>query len=144
MDFYRTQSGSETAILNKSWDTSGSRRRIWVLAAITFLVTCAPIAQGQSTSPSTIGTWQTLPTLMPINPVHAALMHNGKILIVSGSGNLPAQTTYMVAVWDPSNNTVTTGTQSWDMFCNGMIVLPDGRPFIIGGTFKYDVFRGWN
>ena len=28
---------------------------------------------------------------MPINPVHAALLHTGKVLIVSGSGNCPPQ-----------------------------------------------------
>jgi hypothetical protein len=81
---------------------------------------------------------------MPINPVHIALMNNGKILVVSGSGNYQAQTTFMVGVWDPSNNTWTQGpNQSWDMFCNGMIVLPDGRPFIVGGNLQYDPFFGW-
>ena len=81
---------------------------------------------------------------MPINPIHTALLSNGKILVVSGSGNYPAQTIYNVGVWDPSSNTITTQTQSWDMFCNGMIVLPDGRPFIMGGNLQYDPFFGWN
>ena len=81
---------------------------------------------------------------MPINPIHTALMSNGKILVVSGSGNYPPQTIYNVGVWDPSTNTITTQTQSWDMFCNGMIVLPDGRPFIMGGNLQYDPFFGWN
>jgi len=90
------------------------------------------------------GTWQTLPTLMPINPVHSALMFNGKILVVSGSGNYPQQTTFNAGVWDPSNNTVTTQTVGWDMFCNGMVVLPDGRPMIVGGNLQYDPFFGWN
>ena len=30
------------------------------------------------------------PRTMPINPIHAALLHTGKILIVTGSGNCPA------------------------------------------------------
>ena len=46
---------------------------------------------------------------MPINPIHTALMSNGKILVVSGSGNYPAQTNFMVGIWDPSNNTLTNG-----------------------------------
>ena len=29
------------------------------------------------------GQWVTLNTQMPINPVHVALMHNGKVLVVS-------------------------------------------------------------
>jgi len=90
------------------------------------------------------GTWQTLPTLMPINPIHTALLKTGKILVVSGSGNYPPETTFSVGVWDPSTNTFTNGpSQSWDMFCNGMIVLPDGRPFIVGGNLQYDPFHGW-
>jgi hypothetical protein len=100
-----------------------------------------PAANGQA---NVIGTWQTVSTQMPINPIHTALLSNGKILVVSGSGNYPAQTIYNVGVWDPSTNTITTQTQNWDMFCNGMIVLPDGRPFIMGGNLQYDPFFGWN
>ena len=88
------------------------------------------------------GQWQTLPYTMPINPVHAALMPSGKILIVSGSGNIPANTNLQAAVWDPNAGTVTTQPLTWDMFCNGMIHLPDGRVFILGGTLQYDPFFG--
>jgi len=28
------------------------------------------------------------------------------------------------------------------MFCNGIVVLPDGRPFVMGGTLQYDPFHG--
>ena len=113
----------------------------FVLAAIAGLLLHAPVASGQAKN--VVGTWQTLPTLMPINPVHTALMSNGKILVVSGSGNYPPQSTFNVGIWDPSNNTVTTQTLSWDVFCNGMVVLPDGRPFIMGGNLQYDPFFGW-
>ena len=88
------------------------------------------------------GQWQTLPNLMPINPVHAALLHNGKVLVVSGSGNLPTNTNLQAAVFDPQTGTVTTQPVGWDMFCNGMVVLPDGRAFINGGTLQYDPFHG--
>ncbi len=47
------------------------------------------------------GQWQTLPNLMPINPVHAALLHNGTVLVVSGSGNLPSNTNLQAGVFDP-------------------------------------------
>jgi hypothetical protein len=80
---------------------------------------------------------------MPINPVHVALMHNGKILVVSGSGNYPPNTSYAAAVWDPTTSTVTTIPVGWDMFCNGMSVLLDGRVMIAGGTLQYDPFFGW-
>ena len=35
------------------------------------------------------GQWNTMSSTMTINPVHAALMHNGKILVIAGSGNCP-------------------------------------------------------
>jgi galactose oxidase-like protein/PKD domain-containing protein len=88
------------------------------------------------------GQWQTLPNLMPINPVHAALLHNGKVLVVSGSGNLPSNANFQAAVFDPQTGTITTQPVGWDMFCNGMVVLPDGRAFINGGTLQYDPFHG--
>ena len=88
------------------------------------------------------GQWVTLNTQMPINPVHIALMHNGKVLVVSGSGNLPSDTTYLAAVWDPTTDTVATQPLPFDMFCNGMVVLPDGRPFVMSGTLQYDPFQG--
>jgi hypothetical protein len=144
MGSYIGQSRRETGSVSKIRTASllsGPGRLIGVIAAIALLTACAPMAHGQA---NVQGTWQTLPTLMPINPVHTALLSNGKILVVSGSGNYPAQTTFMVGVWDPSNNTFTSGpNQSWDMFCNGMIVLPDGRAFIVGGNLQYDPFFGW-
>jgi hypothetical protein len=79
---------------------------------------------------------------MPINPVHAALLHNGKVLIVSGSGNLPTNTNLQAAVFDPATGTVTTQPVGWDMFCNGMLVLADGRAIVNGGTLQYDPFHG--
>ena len=88
------------------------------------------------------GQWQTLPYTMPINPVHVALLHNGKVLIVSGSGNVAGNTNYQAALWDPQAGTITTQPVGWDMFCNGMSVLPDGRPFVMGGTLQYDPFHG--
>src|SRR5690349_11358774 len=88
------------------------------------------------------GSWTTLSYTMPINPVHAALMNNGKVVIVSGSGNVAGNTKYQAGLWDPQAGTVTTQPVGWDMFCNGMVVLPDGRAFINGGTTQYDPFHG--
>jgi peroxiredoxin len=88
--------------------------------------------------PDLNGRWDTLPFHMPINPVHVAMMHTGKVLIISGSGNDPDNKNFQAAVWNPRTLTVKTFKSSWDMFCNGMAILPDGRPFVIGGTLKYD------
>jgi hypothetical protein len=89
------------------------------------------------------GRWDTLPLLMPINPVHVALMHNGKVLIIAGSGNDPDNKQFQAAVWTPGQSTIKTFPLDWDMFCNGMVILPDGRPFVLGGTLKYDNFLGY-
>jgi len=88
------------------------------------------------------GQWTTLPNLMPINPVHVSLLSTGKVLVVSGSGNVPANLNFQAGIWDPQTGNTTTQPLSWDMFCNGMVVLPDGRVFINSGTLQYDPFRG--
>ena len=106
--------------------------------AVAFLV-YAPSAYSQA---SVQGQWQTLPKLMPINPVHAALLHNGKVLIVSGSGNLPTNANWQAAIFDPATDTFATQPVAWDMFCNGMAVLSDGRAFVDSGTLQYDPFHG--
>ena len=92
--------------------------------------------------PAVQGQWATLTVQMPINPVHMALMNNGKVLIVSGSGNVPTNTSYAAGVFDPKAGTITTQPLGWDMFCSGMAILPDGRPFVVGGTVQYDPFLG--
>jgi Galactose oxidase-like, Early set domain/IPT/TIG domain len=110
--------------------------------AVLFLFVLALAVSGAMAQVNVQGQWSTLPYLMPINPVHVALMYNGRVLVVSGSGNDPTNTNLRAAVWDPIAGTITVQTVAWDMFCNGMVVLPDGRPFINGGTLQYDPFHG--
>jgi Galactose oxidase-like, Early set domain/Glyoxal oxidase N-terminus len=93
-------------------------------------------------NPALTGKWDTLPTVMPINPVHVALMHNGKVLIIAGSGNDPDNKNLQAAVWDTKAATIKTFTIAYDMFCNGMVILPNGSPLVAGGTVQYDPFRG--
>jgi hypothetical protein len=115
--------------------------RLFVSAVFLFFVFVG-LASVLSAQSSTQGKWQTLPYTMPINPVHAALLYNGKILIASGSGNVAGNTNFQAALWDPQTGTISTQPVTWDMFCNGMIVLPDGRPYVMGGTLQYDPFHG--
>src|SRR5438128_7874745 len=89
-----------------------------------------------------LGRWTTLPYLMPVNPIHLALLSNSKVLVVAGSGNDATVTNYSAAVWDPQTGTIPTQAVTWDMFCNGMVVLPDGRVLVNGGTIQYDPFHG--
>ena len=97
------------------------------------------------------GQWNTLPNNVPINPIHAALLTNGKVLVVAGSGNCgpsqagcPSGPPYGPSngagalLLDPvSGQTIQQFTLSWDMFCNGMVLLQDGRALIDGGTIQY-------
>jgi hypothetical protein len=116
----------------------------WVMQTVAF--------QGVPTSASVIGKWTTQTALAPINPVHSALLKNGKILIVAGSGNCPPSQTgcppapptpYSAYVYDPVAQTFTQNTQiTWDMFCNGAALLATGQVLFAGGTIQYDPFHG--
>ncbi len=101
------------------------------------------------------GQWSTLNYSMTINPIHVALLHNGKILAVTGSGNCPPSQSGCpsgppfngsnhsgAVVVDPVAKTVTQLSVNWDMFCNSMTALADGRMLIAGGTISYDPFLG--
>ena len=117
------------------------------LCAVLFLVVAIQFATGQA---NVQGKWTTLSYTTPINPVHAALLSNGKILILAGSGSCPPYYGFCpqsppygpanksgAELLDPVAGTITQYTVPWDMFCDAMVVLPDGRPFIMGGTVSY-------
>ena len=65
------------------------------------LSTFVPMAIGQA---NVQGQWSTLSYTMPINPIHAALLHNNKILVVTGSGNCP-----------PSQSRLPIGSPLWSV-----------------------------
>src|SRR5678816_425401 len=55
----------------------------------TVAVAILAMTQMSNAQANLYGKWTTLPNLVPINPIHAVLMHNGKVLIIAGSGNYP-------------------------------------------------------
>src|ERR1700680_29636 len=57
-----------------------------MLCLVVMLPVLASGAWGQA---DVQGQWSTLNYSMTINPVHVALMYNGKILVTTGSGNCP-------------------------------------------------------
>src|SRR3954464_15774860 len=95
--------------------------------------------------PHLTGTWVTLPYGMPINPISATLLRTGKVLIIAGSendasNNAPGAESYRAAVWDPAGTTaasVSVQNLSYDVFCSGTSLLPDGRALVVGGTSDY-------
>lgn len=124
----------------------------WYALVIFLLTLLLQVAFGQT---NVQGQWSTLSYSMPINPVHAALLANGKVLVVAGSGNCPPSQSgcpsgapYGPAnqsgalLLDPVSGSITQFTLSWDMFCNGMVLLQDGRALVDGGTIQYDPFYG--
>lgn len=129
-----------------------SLRSIRVLIFLLLLDVSLPKMLGQA---SVQGQWSTLSYNMPINPVHAALLSNGNILVVAGSGNCPPSqagcpsgppygpsSNSGALLLDPLSGAINQFSVSWDMFCNGMVLLDDGRALIDGGTIQYDPFYG--
>ena len=63
-----------------------------IIAALLLLISVlgVPFAVAQTCPdniPHVTGTWTVLPYQMPINPISANLLPNGKVLIVAGSEN---------------------------------------------------------
>jgi len=77
---------------------SSNRLSLLICTSLLILLALASASPAALAQANINGQWVTLNTQMPINPVHIALMHNGKVLVVSGSGNLPSDTTYLAGV----------------------------------------------
>jgi hypothetical protein len=121
--------------------------------ACSLLICTPPVVLAQA---NVQGQWATLSNTMPINPVHVALLNNGRLLVVAGSGNCqpsragcpsgppfgPSNGSGALLLDPVTGQTISQFSVSWDMFCNGMVLLEDGRPLIAGGTIQYDPFYG--
>ena len=104
----------------------------WVGVAATLVVTSA----------CGVGKWSLNATDAPVRAVHAALLNNGHVLLIQGSGNDPtlfAAGTFTTTEWDPVANTFSSIPTPYDMFCSGHAALADGRLLVAGGTADYPV-----
>ena len=107
------------------------------------------------------GVWRLLPYFSEVLPVHAAMLHTGKVLFFAGSGNSAfrffsrdfgneAKQIFTSVVWDPTKNVFDQNTFDHpptlrradlsviDFFCCGHTFLGDGKILVGGGTEDYD------
>jgi hypothetical protein len=112
------------------------------VVALSLVLLLAALGAGAEAQVNLVGDWRLLPQTVPTNPIHVALLRTGRVLIVSGTENDPTVTTSRAAVWDPGAGTFAVQDIPWDLFCNAMTFLPDGRVLTAGGTLQYNPFRG--
>jgi hypothetical protein len=87
-----------------------------------------------------LGEWQILDAQPSFTPIHAALLHTGRVWLGSGSGNDKATFEagdFRSFVLDPVADSISSVSTPWDVFCAGHSFLPDGRLLIAGGTAAY-------
>ena len=104
--------------------------------AVLLLCVVAALPAPAAAQLNVTGQWSTLSSPSPLNPIHVALLRNGKVLIVGGSEQYEVSSTFKAAVFDPAAGTFSQQTTPWDLFCNGMSLLPDGRVIITGGNLN--------
>jgi len=93
----------------------------------------------------TKGEWQVLPFNEPVRGIHSVLLHNGKILLVAGSGNDPERFRageFKSAVFNPADGSFVDVPTPADFFCVGHAQLPDGKVLVMGGTLDYQAPDG--
>ena len=105
------------------------------------------------------GKWQVLPFNSGVLAIHAALLHTGRVLFFSGSGNNikrvadrdfgnVAAGLYTSVVWNPDGpedqsfahppTLARMDRRPFDFFCGGDTFLADGRVLSAGGTQDYN------
>src|SRR5512134_1185641 len=107
------------------------RRQLFVALMTLVAVVASRGVQSAAAQAHLTGEWATLPTLMPINPIHAAVLRTGKVLVIAGSENDPTITEYRVGLFDPATGGTSVQSVPWDLFCNALSLLPDGRALVV-------------
>jgi galactose oxidase-like protein len=148
---FSAENTATTSVLTLTADSTATGAATAIVTGVSGSITQTvkiKVTVATPTVASQQGTWVILSTTTPdsLNPIHAALLHTNKILFVSGSGNCPTtlkgcpqQNNYPegAGVFDLATQTFTTIATDWDMFCNGMSIMPDGRVLLNGGTKTY-------
>jgi hypothetical protein len=87
--------------------------------------------------PDAVGSWETLSAQMPVRALHSTLLHDGRLLLIAGSGNDETNFnagSFRAVVWSPTTNEFKNIPVPYDMFCAGHVTLPDGKVLLAGGT----------
>ncbi|MCX5006699.1 DUF1929 domain-containing protein [Streptomyces sp. NBC_00638] len=87
------------------------------------------------------GSWAVTTPKYRLNPLHAILLHTGKVLLIAGpgdnaerfDGDVPTST-----VWDPSTGSFKQVDAPADLFGGGHTQLADGKVLIAGGTTRQE------
>jgi hypothetical protein len=121
---------------------TGRTVRIWIAIAVGFAAPAAALAASPSSAqvPQSVGEFQILDAQPSFTPIHAALLHTGRVWLGSGSGNDKVNFEagdFRSFVLDPVADSITSVSTPWDLFCAGQSFLPDGRLVIAGGTEAY-------
>ena len=75
-----------------------------------------------------------------VRAIHSVMLHNGKVLLIAGSGNGANRFNrgeFKTWLYNPKNNTFKNIPTPYDMFCAGHVQLPDGRVLVVSGTEEY-------
>ena len=99
--------------------------------------TSAESGIGAVLDPAVFGSWKRTAYNLPMRAIHATLLRNGKVLLISGSGN--QQSVFQAGEFTAGLLTPSTGAYKaidppYDMFCAGHAQLPNGNVLIVGGT----------
>ncbi|MDG4788220.1 DUF1929 domain-containing protein [Micromonospora sp. WMMD1102] len=86
------------------------------------------------------GAWQVMPYASPVRAIHSVVLHNGRVLLIAGSGNDPdhfAAGSFGTALYDPATGAFDSVPTPADLFCAGHVQLADGRVLVMGGNKDY-------
>src|ERR1044071_8036958 len=96
--------------------------------------------------PHIFGQWRTLGYSTTARAIHVSLLHNGKVLLASGSDNTVTSFkagSFTAQVWNPVDRSLVSVPPPWDMFCSGHVIEPDGNVLVMGGTIQYNADGSW-